>query len=176
MRQAIDLVTPGARILVARPDKETGQRLAPARHRVFHHAVQLTSLPALAVIEKSAFVSTLYALPGQQPLVLKAPFDRLGGRGHVDLPTLGELSLAYRPLGGELGIKPQIRDWTTDFDYVVLIHGYGPGADALAGDLPLEPLLDGDILDLFRIVKASAQFGFSAFPAKGCWPGRPCQG
>ncbi|MGI9500710.1 MAG: hypothetical protein ACR2P3_11765, partial [Geminicoccaceae bacterium] len=152
MRRAIEMVGPGSRILVARPDKDAGHRQAPARHRVFHHAVQLTSLPALAVIEKSAFVSTLYALPGQQPLMLKPPFDELGGRGHVDLPTLNELTLAYRPDEDDPPTRRQIRDWPRDFDYVVLIYGYGAGAAELAGELPLEPLLDGEILDLFRIV------------------------
>ena len=141
MRQAIDLIAPGARILVARPEKETGQRLAPDRHRVFHHAVQLQSLPTLAVIEKSAFVSSLYALPGQQPLVLKPPYDRLGGRGHADLPTLNELSLALRQPGGGSGDRAQIQNWTTDFDYVVLVHGYGQGAGVLSGDLPARAAL-----------------------------------
>ncbi len=153
MRQAIDLVSPGGRILVVMPDKGAGLRLSPPRHRVFHHAAQLVSLPALAVVEKSAFVSTLYALPGQQPLVLKPPFDRLGGRGHEDLPTLEDLALAYRQGGSASPAARQIEDWRADFDYVVLIYGYGPGAATLIGDLPLEPLLDGGILDLFRIVR-----------------------
>ncbi|MGI9417741.1 MAG: hypothetical protein ACR2RA_07890, partial [Geminicoccaceae bacterium] len=147
MRRAIDLMPRGARVLVVQPDENAGQRLAPPRHRVFHHAVQLPSLPTLAVIEKSAFVSTLYALKGQQPLSLKPPFDRLGGRGHANLPTLDDLANADPT-------RPQIRTWTQDFDYVVLIYGYGPGAAALAGDLPLEPLLDGEILDLFRVTGA----------------------
>ena len=125
----------------------------PPRHRVFHHAAQLVSLPTLAVIEKSAFVSTLYALPGQQPLILKPPFDQLGGRGHADLPTLEDLSLAYQAEGNTSTTASQIENWRSEFDYVVLIYGYGPGAEMLIGDLPLEPLMDGEILDLFRITK-----------------------
>jgi len=153
MHRAIDLVAEGGRILVVQPEKNTGQRLAPPRHRVFHHAVQLVSLPALAVIEKSAFVSTLYALPGQQPLFLNPPFDRLGGRGHVDMPTLNELSLAYELSETGKEAKRQIQNWPSDFDYIVLIYSYGPSSHELTGNLPLEPLMDGDILDLFRIVK-----------------------
>ncbi|MEM9628090.1 MAG: hypothetical protein AAGA21_17790 [Pseudomonadota bacterium] len=153
MRQAIGLIPPGARLLVVRPDEGAGLRLAPPRHRVFHHAAQLQSLPTLAVIEKSAFVSTLYALPGQQPLTLKPPFDRLGGRGHADLPTLKDLALAHQPGEDQPPIAGQIMRWTSDFDYVVLIYGYGPGAERLIGDLPLEVTMDGDILDLFQIAK-----------------------
>ncbi len=151
MRQITDLISPGGRLLVVRPDKDAGLRLSPPRHRVFHHAAQLTSLPALAVIEKSAFVSTLYALQGQQPLTLKPPFDRLGGRGHVDLPTLADLSLAHQPDESETWPARQIENWRSDFDYVVMIYGYGPGAQRLIGDLPLELLLDGQIIDLFQI-------------------------
>ena len=153
MRRAIEMIEPGGRLLVARPDVTTAYRLAPPRHRVFHHAVQLPSLPALAVIEKSAFVSTLYALPGQQPLSLKPPFDRLGGRGHADLPTLEDLARSFRRDGSDPVPRAQIQDWQADFDYIVLIYGYGEGAEAHADDLPLEPLFDGEILDLFRIVK-----------------------
>lgn len=153
MRQAIGLMTSGARVLVARPDRDTAQRLAPARHRVFHHAVQLPSLPTLAVIEKDAFVSTLYALPGQQPLALRPPYDRLGGRGHEDVPTLDAMAAAIGQDGTELWTSPQLQDWPSDFDYVVLIYGYGKGLDPRTAGLPLEPLLDGEILDLFRIVR-----------------------
>ena len=153
MRAAVDLMTPGGRVLVIRPDVETGPRLAPRRHRVFHHATQLQSLPAVAAIEKAAFVSTLYAVAGQQPLALKPPFDRLGGRGHVDLPTIDDLALALRPKAAGPPANPQIRTWVEDFDYVVLIYGYGAGIDARLTGLPLEPLLDGDILDFFKVIK-----------------------
>jgi hypothetical protein len=152
MRQAIALIERGGRLLVVRPEIDTGLRLAPPRHRVFHHAAQLASLPALAVLEKSAFVSTLYALPGQQPLVLKPPFDRLGGQGDVDLPTLGHLKQALT--ADSLGdADPRIRSWLEDFDYVLLLYGYGPGAVDRAQELPLRPLLDGASVDLFAIVR-----------------------
>lgn len=150
--RAIDLTAHGGRILVVRPDVETGPLLAPSRHRVFHHAVQLASLPALAVIDKSAFVSTLYALPGQQPLTLKPPFDRLGGHGHVDIPTIDELAHAYTRDDDTSPPRALLQSWTADFDYVLMIYGYGDGAESLMKGLPLQPLLDGDILDFFKIV------------------------
>lgn len=151
MRAAIDKMAEGARLLVVRPDVETAYRLAPDRHRVFHHGVQLQKLPTLAVIEKSAFVSTLYAIAGQQPLKLKPPFDRLGGRGHVNLPTLKELKDALSPETRGLPVRPQISDWPSDFDYVLMLYGYGPGIEPRTLDLPLEPIFDGEVFDLFRI-------------------------
>ncbi len=151
IRAAIDKMAEGARLLVVRPDVETAYRLAPDRHRVFHHGVQLQNLPTLAVIEKSAFVSTLYAIAGQQPLKLKPPFDRLGGRGHVNLPTLKELKGALSAKTDGLPVRPQISDWSSDFDYVPMLYGYGLGLDSRTLDLPLEPMLDGEVFDLFRI-------------------------
>jgi hypothetical protein len=118
---------------------------------VFHHAAQLASLPMLAAIEKSAFVSTIYALPGQQPLRLLEPFAQLGGKGAAEVPTLDELGEALDRPGD--AVRAQIRHWRDDFDYVLLIYGYGPGADDLREDLPLETRLDGEIMDLFKIVQ-----------------------
>jgi hypothetical protein len=36
---------------------------------------------------------------------------------------------------------------------VLLLYGYGRGLDARIDGLPLAPLLDGEIFDLFRIIK-----------------------
>lgn len=153
IRQAIDRVEPGGRILVVRPDETAGVRLAPPRHMVFHHAPQMASWPALAVIDKSAFVSTLYALPGQQPLILNQPFRHLGGAGAAAIPTLADLEAARHEYDTSARLPSQIRRWWLDFDYVLLIYGYGPGADGFRRDLPLATLLDGDQLDLFQILR-----------------------
>ncbi len=149
IRSVIDKVEPGGRILVVQPDKNAGIRLAPARHIVFHHAAQMANLATLAVIEKSAFVSTIYAVPGQQPLRLLAPFSGLGGHGAAMIPTLPELAGAFDHGGNEA--NSQLRSWWRDFDYVFLIYGYGAGAEKHRGNLPLITLVDGNIVDLFKI-------------------------
>lgn len=146
VRSAIAQVDEGSKILVIQPDKTAGVRLAPDRHMVLHHAAQMASLPALAIIEKSSFVSTIYAIPGQQPLRLLDPFDDLGRLGASTIPTLADLHRA-RQTGADWPIKA----WWRDFDYVMLIFGYGQGAERLKGDLPLDTLMDGDILDLYEI-------------------------
>ena len=152
MRRGMAMVDPGARILVVRPDRISPYHVAPARHWVFHHAPYMASLPTVMTIEKNAFVSTIYALPGQQPLRLKPPFQELGGKGSVDIPTLADLAEAMdRPAGPS---SLQIRTWWKHFDYVVLIFAYGHEAERLRGALPLTPLMDGEILDLFKIEDA----------------------
>ncbi|MGI9437866.1 MAG: hypothetical protein ACR2Q4_24050, partial [Geminicoccaceae bacterium] len=151
MRSAIGLVPPGSRILVATPDESSWVRLAPPRHKVFHHAPQLASLPTLAVIERSAFVSTLYALPSQHSLQLKEPYRHLGGAGSVAIPTLADLQSAIDQRRSPGSTPKQIQRWRQEFDFVLLLYAYGPGADALKGNLPLVPRFDGKTFDLFEI-------------------------
>ena len=149
IRSMIEEVDEGSRILVVQPDKTTGIRLGPDRHKVFHHAALLASVPLLAVIDKSSFVSTIYAIPGQHPLRLLEPFDDLGGKGASMVPTLADLKAAINEEDDHA--KPQIRTWWQDFDYVMVIYGYGSGADGFKQDLPLETLMDGQIVDLFGV-------------------------
>ena len=149
MRSAFGRMATGSKVLVVQPDSTAGPRLAPDRHKAFHHAAHMASLATLAVIERSAFVSSIYAIPGQQPLRLREPFQDLGGKGAAVIPSLDELAAAIDEAGEST--PPQIRHWWRDFDYVLLIYGYGSGARNLRGDLPLETLMDGDIVDLFKI-------------------------
>ena len=149
MHSAVRRIEPGSRLLVVQPDNTAGPRLAPDRHMAFHHAAHMASLATLAVIEKSAFVSSIYAIPGQQPLRLRDPVQFLGGSGAALVPSLADLAIAVGENGGD--IPQQVQNWRQDFDYVMLIYGYGQGAETLRGALPLTTLMDGDILDLYRI-------------------------
>ncbi len=148
VRAAIEQVRPGGRILVVEPDRTAGLRRAPRRHRVFHHAPQMASLATLAVIEKSALVSTIYAVPGQHPLTLAEPYRALAGDGPASVPTLTDLRNA---LAQPTSDNVRIGRWWLDFDYLLVIYGYGPSADAFRSELPVTTLLDGEIMDLFRI-------------------------
>jgi len=150
MRTVFGKIETGSRILVVQPDKTAGPRLAPDRHMAFHHGAHMASLATLAVIERSAFVSSIYAIPGQQPLRLREPFQNLGGYGATKIPTLADLAAAIDQPSENT--NPQINNWWRDFDYVLLIYGYGPGARDLRGNLPLKTLSDGDIADLFKII------------------------
>ncbi len=146
MRAAIDIVPRGARVLVIRPDK-AARSLLP-RHRVFHHAGLLASLPTLAVIDKAAFVSTIYAIPGQQQLALRPPFDRLGGWGDRNLPDLADLRHA---LEKPAEAPSHLRDWPGDFDHVLLLYAYARRPEETLDGLPLTPSFDGEVLELFQI-------------------------
>jgi hypothetical protein len=146
-RRAAETVPAGARILVARPPAAAIHPTLAPRHQVFHHAEQLANLAALAVIERDAFVSVIYALPGQQPLALTPAVAGLGGRGPVDLPDLEDLAAAFRH-PDDTAPGP-LRRWWRDFDHLVLIH---PGsAKETAPGLPLEKTFEGGLVAVYRI-------------------------
>jgi hypothetical protein len=161
MRSAFGRMETGSKVLVVQPDSAAGPRLAPDRHKAFHHAAHMASLATLAVIERSAFVSSIYAIPGQQPLRLREPFQDLGGNGAAMIPTLDELAAAIEQQGENA--LPQIRHWWRDFDYVLLIYGYGPSAQNHRGNLPLQTLMDGDIVDLFKIKTGGVTTSFDSY-------------
>jgi hypothetical protein len=62
----LDALPVGAKLAVAYPGEAVNAAAIPEVH-----------LPTLAVSRREAFVPTLFAYPAQQPIALKAPYDRL---------------------------------------------------------------------------------------------------
>lgn len=125
VRAAIAGIAPGARVLVARgrpadrTDVEQAARALPGIYRLDGH------LAALLLIERRAFWPTLFADPGQQPLCVKAPYDRIAqplGES-VDWPVLSQRDIA----DDVLRRAHYLRDWRRHFDHVLLID---PPVDA----------------------------------------------
>jgi hypothetical protein len=144
MLRSFDRIERGSRVLVA---------INPAGARLTDKTA-LQHLPALAAIERSAMVSSLFTHPGKQPLRLKREWRDIGG---VDGDPLVVEDLAavdrgdptvrsINPVG-----RPQRRYWGTwrrDYDYVYILFtpaGYRPPVDRL------EPLYRSDAFALFRI-------------------------
>ena len=63
---ALDQLPTGARLAVAAPPEAVNVQATPLLH-----------LPALAAADRDAFVPTLFAIPGQQPIALKPPWAAL---------------------------------------------------------------------------------------------------
>lgn len=131
---------PNARILVA----PSGEGLDPpsdlSEYPILH-------APVLAVHYADAFVSTLFAYPGKQPVVPRPEFRRLGdtGGGMESLERLARIALG-EPVPGA---PPYVADWTRDFDHLYVV---GP---IVANPLPgrLIPLAQGDRFTAYRIVR-----------------------
>jgi hypothetical protein len=75
MVEALGHLPPGSRLAVAYP---------PASVHVQRSDPPLLHLAALAVVHADAFVPTLFAEPGQQPLTLRAPYAALAAEASPD--------------------------------------------------------------------------------------------
>ena len=117
LRSELAYVEPGAKLLPAQtafPDDfpQGAGRVLPNLARLDDH------LGALAVIERRAFWPLLFADPGQQPLVVRPPYDRLAQPlGYA--PPWQEL-FEDPPTPPQIAAFPYLDDWRTRFDYVLL--------------------------------------------------------
>ena len=147
-REVISRIPAGAKVLAAygyggdsSVDRPAGGLAVPGLFVVNKH------MPALVMIERHAFWPLLFADPRQQPLLVRAPYDRLAS-------PLGELFDAHRladahPSRETLRNAPYLRGWRTSFDYVLLLN---------MSTAPLNanpPALD---LDVIRINQAAALY------------------
>jgi hypothetical protein len=149
MRQVIAPVSPGSRVLVASVTQQDNPgywstvpsgRLIPAFKRTDFH------LAALLLIERRAFWPLLFTRQGQQPLIVRPPYD------HIALP-IGEPPSFHQLEDPEKsdGLSPYLDDWQHDFDYVLLLNAGGAGD--LTQFLPdkLQLVAQTDVAALFLI-------------------------
>ena len=140
LRAAIASVPPGAKVLAA--EGEAPERLImPGLYRLDSH------LPALLLIERRAFWPLLFADPGQQPLMVRPPYDAIAE------PSLSETvdwPLLDRPPTAEtLALAAYLQNWRGDFDYVLLIDP--PASGPVPAGLTL--VQGGGIAALYRITR-----------------------
>ncbi len=99
---AIDALPRGAKLAVAYPD---------AVHIV---AVPQVHLAALAVARREAFVPTLFAIPGQQPIVLRPPWAALAAAAR---PPLLWAAFVARDRAAQANLVPTL----AQFDFIVFV-------------------------------------------------------
>jgi hypothetical protein len=127
LRSELAYVEPGARLLPAQT--ELPDVVRPGTGRVLPNFSRLDDhLGALAVIERRAFWPLLFADPGQQPMVVRPPYDRIAQPLGL-LPHWQDL-FANPSTPPEAADFPYLTDWRSRFDYVLLV---GPKA---AGPIP----------------------------------------
>jgi hypothetical protein len=102
----IDALPRGVRLAVAYPSDATHVAAVPEVH-----------LPAMAVVRRDAFVPTLFASPGQQPLALRSPWAAVA--------DMAQPPLLWAALTG-LAARPSLPPVLTQFDDVALA-GRVPG-------------------------------------------------
>jgi len=130
IRASISHVEPGSRVLVAMAGPAADAERGPARRSrviALHNRTDL-HLGSLLITERRAFVPTLFAQRGQQPLVVLPPYDRLA----VPAGVPPDYRVLANPTEHELGFAPYLQAWTSHFDYVLVLNA----AWARSPDLP----------------------------------------
>jgi hypothetical protein len=150
-RQVVETVEPGSRVLVVDVD----QLDAPAywdevpRGRLIRNFFRLDfHLPALLTIEHRAFFPYLFTVAAKQPLVVRAPFDR------ISVPE-GQppdwQSLVVGTNVHPVTPAPYLADWQRNYDFVLLLNAGGAGDLASFRPDLLRLVAARDVAALFRI-------------------------
>ena len=137
--EGLSKIERGARVMVAQADEPDG---------VVSINDGLSHVPCLAIIERSALVTTAFTVKGKQILGVRPPFSEIVDRDDGYLPTMSQLVAAesQTPVN-----EPFWATWYRDHDYVVEMFG---GAEASNPDPDhLELVYKSEKFQLFRILK-----------------------
>ena len=105
---------------------------------------------ALAAHYSNAFVPTLFAIPGQQPLRVCPELTHLALNRTMDYwPVASSLLVAIANGDHTSDVPQHVRDWVHDYDYLYLIGP--PGPNPMPNRLIM--LATGSSFTLYRIIK-----------------------
>jgi hypothetical protein len=165
-RRALQLVTPGARILTVHDNGKT--MIDTGRSVRWYMAVPALpnssqslawrNIDTLSVIDRQAYTPTLFKYPSSQPLRSAArhrDIDPVVPAARVTIPMLtagadADEAAALRRRAADKGEIAFWAGWPQRFDYVVVIRT--PGIDRARLDgLPLQPLASGSFFEIYRV-------------------------
>ncbi len=118
--RALASVPPGALVLPAEHCCQPG----PIGRRLLVTTPTYLHDPALAVPWRQAFVPTLFAAPGKQPLRVLPPWDRLAAPEGRTAPLTSIRDYSSRPL--ERVFFGYLEHWRERFDYMLVINADTP--------------------------------------------------
>src|SRR5262249_34503991 len=108
-RESVDLIDRGAKVMVAYADPDGGDDVRD---------LGLVHAACLAVIERSALVTTIFTFVGKQILPIRTDFhDRVDSQDGSP-PTIDNL---VRVSDRDTGHEYYWRRWTTDYDYLYVL-------------------------------------------------------
>ena len=145
---ALATVPPGARIIPAEhccAPGPVGRRLLVTTPTYLHD-------PALAVPWRQAFVPTLFAAPGKQPLRVRPPWDGLAvAEGRI--APVGLLK-NYTPSLSNRFFFGYLEHWREQFDYVLVVNADTPNEGPDEANIPeLALVSDAGFARLYRILR-----------------------
>ncbi|MDH5798165.1 MAG: hypothetical protein OEZ19_06340 [Paracoccaceae bacterium] len=143
-RAALHVIEPGATILpVQKQDVPLPEGETRFDHAYWH-------MPVLAVIDRSAFVPTLFTDPTKQPVRAarsREIMDSYFG-APIELALLVDAATGGNAVAGGIGMQPYWEDWPSRYDYVLITH-FG----AKGNPLPeiLTPVQEGSFFDIYQV-------------------------
>jgi hypothetical protein len=148
-RESVDLIDRGAKVMVAYADPDGGDDV---RNLGLVHAA------CLAVIERSALVTTVFTVVGKQILHARADYrDRVDTQDGTPPTIESVLHVAERDASGD----DYWRRWSTDYDYLYVL--FTSARYQNPDPAHLTPVFAGDDFMLYRIENAQiADAGKSA--------------
>jgi len=148
-RESVELIDRGAKVVVAYADPDGGDNV---RNLGLVHAA------CLAVIERSALVTTVFTVVGKQVLHVRADYrDRVDSQDGSPPTIENLLRVSDRDANGD----DYWRRWTTDYDYLYVL--FTNARHENPDPARLTPLFAGERFMLYRIENAQiADAGRSA--------------
>jgi len=147
------MLPPGSKVLAveARPDEDRAAyfRDQPPWRELRGVYSTFIYAPALWVIERKVFFPLIFAIPGQQPLKVAAPYRDLAAPFGVppDYRALADPAI----MRDELKSAPYLADWQKTFDYVVVLSSGRARHLDLLQHAPLTLLGKTDIASLWKV-------------------------
>ena len=144
-RTALSVIEPGAALL---PVQKQNVPLPEGETR-FDQAYW--HMPVMVVVDRSAFVPTLFTDPAKQPVraaPARAAMDTEFG-APIELALLVDSAHGGDTVAGGVGMKPFWQDWPQRYDYVLITH-FGATGNPMP-DL-LAPVHEGSFFDIYRVV------------------------
>lgn len=142
MRAAIALMEPGGTLLIAHADQPAGSE---ALNQALSHAA------CIAIIERSALVSTAFSVPGKQVLSIRPDYRDRVDTEDGDPPTVSQLLAAAE---GTVADNPRHWDaWPERYGYVAIL--YTETGDANPDPDRLALVHEGPHFQLYRVVPPS---------------------
>lgn len=148
VRQVLDALPRGASLFAVGLDVTPEQRrMAPLARYLSPGAQQplYWNYSTLAIAENGAFVRSLFASPGKQPIVFKPPYDVLRNEG-ASTPIQG--------LNVDWARVMDRADWQQRYDYLLILNADIAGTGSLPAETPtLQAVADRGFARLYRIRK-----------------------
>jgi len=153
MQRSLEHLPQGARLLSLAhyPDIDATENY-PVGRSIGKYQVVFWHYPALTIIDRHAFIPTLFTAAGKQPITVRSPYDSIAVREGI-LPGVEQLAAQE---GKKIYSPKYLDNWRACFDYVLVLNADMPNAKGPLPVLPELQLISNDgFSTLYKVIKSS---------------------